>query len=192
MSDKSVFKITENGQTAMLCGSIDSASSADIIRWIIEQNVKKKNDYLRLVINSIGGSVYDAFAIIATMESSSIPVRTRGDGAVMSAALDVFIAGESGHRFLSKSAMLMSHQAWTECSGRDLEFKAAMEKRNLVTNLFLRHYENHLNLSRGQIEKELIGDVDKYMDADKALELGLCDGVIDHKGFVYRRAANVK
>ena len=62
---------------------ITDASCKDVITFIISKNlVKPYPKYLQLVINSGGGDLNSAFAVIDTMKGSSIPVYTVGLGLV--------------------------------------------------------------------------------------------------------------
>ena len=62
-----------------------------------------------LLINSKGGSLSDAWAIVDAIQCLDMPVRTIAIGAVESAALLVFTAGTHGHRYVTNHAILMLH-----------------------------------------------------------------------------------
>ena len=66
-------------------------------------------DPITLVINSSGGDVLASFAIHDAMRSSECEIRTRGTGAVCSAAILLLAAGN--HRAATESCIAMSHQA---------------------------------------------------------------------------------
>lgn len=73
-----------------LVGEIDEDNVNDCIRWITYENLDLKEKTLTLYINSTGGDLYQAFALIDMMRSSNHPIRVFGIGAVMSAAFLIF------------------------------------------------------------------------------------------------------
>ena len=75
-----------------------------IIQWIIEKNLlpaKLRPKELTLIINSPGGSVHAAFALIDTMKGSSIPVKTVGLGLIASCGVLTFMSGAKGKRIIT-------------------------------------------------------------------------------------------
>jgi len=59
-----------------LVGEIDTDSIYECIRWITYENLDAKTDKtLTLYINSTGGDLYEAFALIDVMQSSKHPIR---------------------------------------------------------------------------------------------------------------------
>ena len=82
----------------LLMDEISESSCKEAISFIISKNlIKPYPKYLQLVINSGGGDLQSAFALIDTMKGSAIPVRTVGLGCVASAAVLIFISGVKGH-----------------------------------------------------------------------------------------------
>ena len=68
-----------------------------IITWIIENNLmsdQRRRKELTLIINSPGGEVHSAFALIDTMKGSAIPIRTIGIGMIASCGILTFMAGK--------------------------------------------------------------------------------------------------
>ena len=72
----------------VLSGEISEESAEKIIQHINDINEddfgKDTRTPIQLKINSIGGSMYDGFAIIGAIDSSETPVYTYGYGAIMS------------------------------------------------------------------------------------------------------------
>jgi ATP-dependent protease ClpP protease subunit len=55
--------------TYYLHGDIDDHSVADCIKWILSENATGRCSELKLVINSCGGDLYQAFGLIDIMKS---------------------------------------------------------------------------------------------------------------------------
>ena len=56
----------------------DNSSCGEAMKFIIARNLMKKDrpKFMKMIINSPGGSVTSAFALIDTMKGSKIPVYT--------------------------------------------------------------------------------------------------------------------
>ena len=95
----------------MIMDDIKADSVKPDIEWIFKNNLSSSQfEKLTLVLNSGGGSVTDAFALIDTMKGSGVPIHTVGLGEVSSAALMIFMAGEVGHRVMTPNTSILSHQ----------------------------------------------------------------------------------
>ena len=101
----------EKAGVMMIMDDIKNDSVRPVIEWIFRNNLSPSQpEYLTLILNSGGGSVTDAFALIDTMRGSGIPIHTIGLGEVSSAALMIFMAGAKGHRTLTPNTSILSHQ----------------------------------------------------------------------------------
>jgi len=109
-----------------LTGEINQFNTTPLIQWIISENTNPTpKEYLTLYINSIGGDLYDSFAVIDIMKSSKIPIKTIGLGSLMSAAFMIFVSGERGGRTLAKNTSIMCHQFSTSYEGKEHDIKAS-------------------------------------------------------------------
>ena len=74
-----------------------SKSTAPVIKFIMEKNLMPRSSRpkeLSLIINSPGGAVHAAFALIDVMKASSIPIKTVGLGMIASCGILTFMAGQ--------------------------------------------------------------------------------------------------
>ena len=91
----------------------DAKTTTPVINTIIEKNLlpnSQRPKELTLVINSPGGQVHSAFALIDTMKGSAIPVKTVGLGMIASCGLLTFMSGTKGRRVLTPNTSILSHQ----------------------------------------------------------------------------------
>ena len=91
----------------------DSESTSKAITFILNKNILPKKDRpenLTLIINSPGGDLNSAFALIDIMRGSRIPIHTLGIGQISSCGLLTFMAGEKGHRTITPNTSILSHQ----------------------------------------------------------------------------------
>lgn len=170
LRDKGIF---------FLSGGFNSETASKIVTWIMEANFAPKNDFdhLTLIINSPGGEVNSAFAIIDAIEGSAIPVHTVGLGMIGSCGFLTFIAGAKGHRVLTPNTSILSHQWSWGSYGKQHELLATVREFELTQQRMMNHYAKHTGLSRAKIEEKLLPAQDIWLSAEEALDLGVCDEI---------------
>ena len=162
----------------LLMDEISDTTCKDVIQFIISKNlVKPYPKYLQLIINSGGGDLQAAFAVIDTMKGSAIPVHTVGIGCVASAAVLIFIAGEKGKRVLTPNTSILSHQYSWGTYGKEHELIATTREYELTTQRMLNHYKKCTGLTEKKIREHLLPPQDIWLSATQAKKLGLCDNI---------------
>lgn len=160
-----------------LNGDIVEENILSAIRWIIYENLKTENDVLTLYINSDGGHLPDAFALIEVMRKSHKPIRTIGIGSICSSAFLIFAAGAKNERFIGKTTSIMCHQFSESTEGKyhDLQTKIKENKRmndrmvSLLTECSL--------LSEREVRTKLLPPSDVWLSAEDLVELGVADHI---------------
>lgn len=151
-----------------------------VCEWILTSSFdteETRASELTLIINSMGGDLQAAFALVDVMASSTIPIRTVGLGKVHSGGLLIFMAGKKGSRVLTPNTQILSHQWSWGAIGKQHELIATSKEFELTQARVLKHYKTHTNLSEAQIKERLLAAADQWLSAEEALELGLCDRV---------------
>ena len=162
----------------LLMDEITDSTCKDVISFIISKNLTKPYPkYLQIVINSGGGDLQAAFALIDTMKGSAIPVRTVGLGCVASAAVLIFISGEKGKRVLTPNTSILSHQFSWGTYGKEHELIATTREYELTTERMLKHYKKCTGLTEKKIREHLLPPQDVWLSATQAKKLGICDNV---------------
>ena len=162
----------------LLMDEITDSSCKEAISFIISKNLTKPYPkYLQLVINTTGGDLQAAFALIDTMKGSAIPVRTVGLGCVASAGILIFISGEKGSRILTPNTSILSHQYSWGMYGKEHELFATVKEYELTTNRMINHYKKCTGLNEKKIRQYLLPPQDVWLGANEAKKLGLCDSV---------------
>ena len=162
----------------LLMDEISDSTCKDVIQFIISKNISKPYPkYLQLIINSGGGDLQAAFAVIDTMKGSAIPVHTVGLGCVASAAIAIFMAGEKGKRVLTPNTSILSHQYSWGTYGKEHELLATVREYELTTQRMLKHYKKCTGLSDKKIREHLLPPQDVWLSATEAKKLGICDSV---------------
>jgi ATP-dependent Clp protease protease subunit len=165
----------------VLMGDINEENLKPVIEWILHENFvrKKKKKELLLMVNSDGGNLSDAFALIDVMRTSAIPVKTVGLGTIASAGLCIFIAGAPGRRVLTPNTSIMSHQFSWHNTGKAHELFATVKEFELTQMRMVQLYRECTGLDDETIKKVLLPPQDVYLTAEEALTYRICDAVSD-------------
>lgn len=162
----------------LLFDEVNQESAKEVCTWIINANfAKEPPTILNLIINSPGGDLNSAYAIIDLMQSSQIPIRTIGLGQIQSAGIMIFMTGAKGERVLTPNTSIMSHQYSWSVEGKHNELVAIRKEFDLTYERMMNHYKTHTSLSEAKIKKYLLPSEDVYLTAKEALKLGICDKV---------------
>lgn len=165
----------------VLMGDVNEENIKPIIEWILHENHvrKRKKKELLLMINSDGGHLSDAFALIDVMNASVIPVKTVGLGTIASAGLCIFLAGAKGRRVLTPNTSILSHQFSWGSHGKAHELFATVKEFELTQQRMVNLYRKCTGLDDDTIRKVLLPPQDVYLSAEEALEYNICDHVSD-------------
>ena len=155
-------------------------STGDLITFIIERNLMPKSpNMIKLLINSPGGELPSAFALIDTMKGSRVPIYTYGLGEISSCGLLTFIAGERGKRFITRNTSILSHQFFWGTIGKEHELFAAVKEFDNMKQKIVNHYKKCTGLPETDIKKYLLPPEDVWLTAKEAVKYGIADEIID-------------
>lgn len=174
--DRIAVKLLENS-IFYLHGEIDEDNVAECIKWILYENKEPKDKILTLYINSTGGDLYNAFALIDIMRSSQYPVRTIAVGSAMSAAFLIFAAGFNGERYAAKNCSFMCHQYSDNLAGKHHDLKATMRDGELCNQKMIDVLKLATGMPPSKIKSKLLPASDVYLTAEECVELGIADHI---------------
>jgi ATP-dependent Clp protease protease subunit len=162
----------------VLMEDITMESCKNCIQWIMNHNLADTRlPKLTLIINSPGGDVHAAFALIDTMKASTIPIKTVGLGLIASCGFLIFIAGKKGSRILTPNTSILSHQYSWGSAGKEHELYARVKEFELSTKRMIDHYKKCIGMSEKQIREVLLPAQDVWLDAKEAKKLKICDKI---------------
>ena len=177
-TDQIDLKLLESN-TFYLNGEIDSDSVGACVRWLIYENIDTvKQKTLTLYINSTGGDLYQAFALIDVMQASPHSVRCVGIGAVMSAAFLIFASGTPGERYAAKNTRFMCHQFSENMDNKYHDLKATMREINSCNERMVSILNAATGLAPSVIKKKLLPASDVYLTAEETVEIGIADHLL--------------
>ena len=168
----------ENGYYYM-AENFTAETTKPIIGWIIENNLmsdQRRRKELTLIINSPGGEVHSAFALIDTMKGSAI--RTIGIGMIASCGILTFMAGTKGRRILTPNTSILSHQYSWGSTGKEHELFARVREFELSTERMLTHYKKCTGLGEKKIREILLPPEDVWLSAEEAVKYGIADKIV--------------
>ena len=151
-----------------------------VINWIIDQNLRpqaQRKKELTLIINSPGGSVHAAFALIDTMKGSAIPVKTVGLGLIASCGILTFMAGKRGSRIITPNTSILSHQYSWGSRGKEHELFAQVREFELSTERMIAHYKKCTGMGEKKIREILLPPQDVWLSAEEAVQYGIADEI---------------
>jgi len=184
-NDGGIFLINNDGDLEkngyfLLSDPITEQSVAPLIKFILAHNLRdpKLVDHIKLIINSPGGSVEAAFALIDIIRASKIPIRTYGLGLIASAALMIFMSGRRGNRFATPNTAILSHQWTGGLQGKEHEIFATQREFENVKERVIALYMKCTGLPRSKVIKYLLPTSDVWLTAEEAKKYGLVDTII--------------
>ena len=172
--DRIGVKLLENS-VHFLTGEITEESVEECIKWIVYENLDAKEKTLTLYVNSTGGDLYQAFALIDIMRSSKHRVRTIAVGSIMSAAFLIFTAGTKGERHLATNTGIMCHQFSGSADAKFHDLKAEMKENEMLNQKMVNILKEATGLSTTKIKAKLLPASDVYLTAQEAIDLGIAD-----------------
>lgn len=175
--DKSPSQGLQDSGIYVFMDEVNNETIKPVIEWILSENHvnKPKKKELLLMICSEGGDLSTAFALIDVMYSSSIPIKTVGLGQIASCGLLIFMAGAKGRRILTPNTSILSHQFSWSTEGKAHELFATMREFELTEQRMIEHYRRCTGQNDQVIKEWLLPPQDKWLSADEALNLNICD-----------------
>ena len=175
--DRIGVKLLDNS-IHFLIGEITEENVNECIKWIVYENLDAKEKILTLYVNSTGGDLYQAFALIDIMQSSKHSVRTIAVGSIMSAAFLIFTAGTKGERYLAANTGIMCHQFSGSADAKFHDLKAEMKENELLNQKMVNILKEATGLTPSRIKSKLLPASDVYLTAQEALDLGIADQLL--------------
>ena len=170
----------------ILDGKVNEDMSKKVTEKILKLNINdeklrvEKADFterpVKLILNTVGGSIYEANSIVGTVETSVTPVHTYCYGKTMSAGFYIFSSGAK--RFASPLSSFMYHDAsvgmFNTIEGLKNDFEWYEKLRDQMDEYLL----SVTNLPREMMDYKKSRKEDWYLTAREALQYGLADELL--------------
>lgn len=129
---------------------------------------------INLYINSDGGEVGCALAIVDLILKSPVPINTIIEGEACSSATLISISGNK--RYITENSHMLIHQVSGGMWGKMTEFEDEMKNIKTFNNKLIKLYKKYTNLSEDKLNKILKKDIS--WSSKKCLKHGLVDEII--------------
>ena len=163
-------------RTLFLNGTIAEESwfDDDVTPQLFKDELMSGSGNITVWINSPGGDCVAAAQIYNMLMDYKGDVTVKIDGIAASAASVIAMAGTKV--LVSPVSMLMIHNPMTAAFGNSDEMQKAIEMLGSVKNSIINAYEIKTGLSRAKLSHLM--DAETWMDANKAVELGFADEIM--------------
>ena len=130
---------------------------------------------MKLYINSEGGSLIDAFALVDVMRTSPVPIATVGMGNLMSSAFMIFAAGTKGQRAIARNTSIMVHQFNSDYTGKYHDMKMYAEEIDRINYRMTAELARTSKLNEVEVTSKLLKPSDVWLSAEQLVHLGIAD-----------------
>ena len=163
-------------RTLFLNGTIAEESwfDDDVTPQLFKDELMAGSGDITVWINSPGGDCVAAAQIYNMLMDYKGDVTVKIDGIAASAASVIAMAGTKV--LVSPVSMLMIHNPMTAAFGNSDEMQKAIEMLSSVKDSIINAYEIKTGLSRAKLSHLM--DAETWMDANKAVELGFADEIM--------------
>jgi ATP-dependent Clp protease protease subunit len=165
-------------RTLTIGGTIaeDSWFDDEVTPKIFKDELDSGNGNVTVWINSPGGDCIAAAQIYNMLTNYSGKVTVKVDGIAASAASVIAMAGDKV--LMSPVSVLMIHNPLTMVCGDHTEMQKAIDMLAEVKESIINAYEYKTGLSRAKLSHLM--ESETWMNANKAVELGFADGIIEN------------
>lgn len=161
-----------------LHGDIEEENIDRCIKWIEYENIDKKDKTLTLYVNSTGGDLYQALALIDVMRTSQHPIRTIGLGSIMSGGFLIFVCGTKGERYIAPNTGIMCHQLSDDITDKYHDIKSAVKEVENCNARMIKILRDATGLSALKIQSKLLPASDVYLTARELIQLKAADYIL--------------
>ena len=169
-----------NSHVHFLTGEIEEENIENAIKWIVYENLICGNSpkTLTMYINSNGGDLNSAFALIDVMKQSKCPIRVIGLGSICSAAFMIFSSGTKGERYIANNTSIMCHQYSDGMEGKHHDIKSRFKELELTNTRMIEVLKENTELETRTIKSKLLCPTDVWLTAEELIELGIADNFL--------------
>src|SRR5690625_1613015 len=163
----------------MLGSAIDDNVANSIVAQLLFLEAEDPNKDISIYINSPGGSITAGMAIYDTMQFIKSDVSTICTGMAASMGAFLLAAGTKGKRYALPNSEVMIHQplGGTQGQASDIEIhaKRIIRMREKLNEILSERTGQPLDVIQADTDR------DNFMSADRAVEYGLIDKVLERK-----------
>ena len=153
-------------------------SGGGVTAKTVKQQIDEAGPFTRLAvrINSPGGDAFEGIAIHNLLRAQKKPIDVYVDGIAASAASVIAMAGDT--ITMGNSAMLMIHNAWSNCTGYADDMRKMGDTLDKVSASVAQTYIDRAGLSAADV-KDLM-DAESWLSAQDCIGKGLATAIAEN------------
>ncbi|EGQ8221648.1 ATP-dependent Clp endopeptidase proteolytic subunit ClpP [Vibrio cholerae] len=163
-----------------LTGQVEDHMANLVVAQLLFLESENPDKDIFLYINSPGGSVTAGMSIYDTMQFIKPNVSTVCMGQACSMGAFLLAGGAPGKRYVLPNSRVMIHQPLGGFQGQASDIQIHAQEILTIKNKLNRLLAEHTGQPIKVIERDT--DRDNFMSADQAVEYGLVDAVLKHRG----------
>lgn len=163
-----------------MCGQVEEHMANLIVAQMLFLESENPEKDIYLYINSPGGSVTAGMAIYDTMQFIKNDVSTVCIGQAASMGAFLLNAGTKGKRYCLPNSRVMIHQPLGGFQGQASDIEIHAREILYIKDKLNRILAEHSGQDIEQVAKDT--DRDNFMSAQDAVDYGIVDSVLTHRG----------
>ncbi|MGH8429915.1 MAG: head maturation protease, ClpP-related, partial [Solimonas sp.] len=136
-------------------------------------NISAKTIHVR--INSPGGDVFEARAIMTALREHAAKIVIHVDGIAASAATSLMMAGDEVK--MTRGGRMMIHEAWTFTMGNKRDLRSEAELLDGIDQEIAADYKGRTGKSDAELHTWMMAET--WFSADQAKEAGFVDEIVE-------------
>ena len=144
------------------------------------QKDPEKKKPIEFYLSTYGGSADDMFALYDIMRGirQTSEIHTLGLGKVMSAGVLLLAGGTKGKRRIAKNCRVMIHSVAAGNAGALHDLTNELEAIQDLQDMYTSCLATETNMTEGDIKEMLNRNVNVYLSATEAVQLGIADIIV--------------
>lgn len=163
-----------------LTGQVEDHMANLVVAQLLFLESENPDKDIFLYINSPGGSVTAGMSIYDTMQFIKPNVSTVCMGQACSMGAFLLAGGAEGKRYCLPNSRVMIHQPLGGFQGQASDIQIHAQEILTIKQKLNKLLAEHTGQPLEVVEKDT--DRDNFMSADQAVEYGLVDAVLNHRG----------
>lgn len=164
----------------MLTGEVTPHDMSVVKQELLWLESQDPNSDIYMYIDSPGGQVLTGLGVYDTMQYIKPDVCTINLGMCASMGSLLLMAGAPGKRFSLPNVEVMIHEPSGGTQGKTTDMELAVQHIIKLRKKLFELYERHTKMTVEQMPP--LFERDNWLSAEEALELGLIDKIITHRG----------
>ena len=145
-----------------------------------ESGTEKTSEPFEVIISTNGGDAREMFAIYDMMRHirKDCDIETLGLGKVMSVGVPLLAAGTKGKRKIGRYCRVMLHNVSAGTIGALTQMQNEMKEVEKIQKQYIEVLAAETNMTEKQIRRLINKNVNVYLSAEEAVELGIADEIV--------------